>query len=220
MLTGFITIAFRTQRSLIFSRWFNQKWNLPIYNGKTNIAINDTNYIKFLCLLLLGYWHSAISSFRYSWIYYTALSSNQILLLSLSTYYLKNMQVAGFLVPSYDQLAQLQEIVSIEIRYLGSQRIDFEAYTNRQIQTLMSKYTNAFDFILLESSQTTLAGHRAHKIDCIFTYKRNNRYMRSIEFWTIEKDRSYHISYETYSLDYLTLLPVIQKMITSFQILV
>jgi curved DNA-binding protein CbpA len=128
-------------------------------------------------------------------------------------------QVLGLLIPAHHRSDQLQEIVSIEIRYLGSDRIDFEAYTNRQIKTLMTRHTNAFDFILLESSQTTLAGRRAHMVDYIYTYKRNNRYLRSIEFWTIERGRSYHISYETYSLDYLTLLPVIQKMITSFQIL-
>ena len=83
----------------------------------------------------------------------------------------------------------------------------------------MVRHKTAFDFILLESSQTILADHYAHKIDYIFTYKRKARYLRSMEFWTILKDRAYHISYESYSIDYLNLLPIIEKMITSFQII-
>jgi hypothetical protein len=129
-------------------------------------------------------------------------------------------QVAGLLIPSYDQPGQLREIVSIQIEYLGSHTIDFDAYTKRQIHELIARHKNAFDLILLEAAQTILANRRAHKIDYVFTYRRNNRYFRSMEFWTIEKDKSYHISYESYSIDYLNLLPVIEKMITSFQILV
>jgi hypothetical protein len=45
-------------------------------------------------------------------------------------------QVVGFLIPSYNQRGQLREIVSIQIKYLGSYAIDFEAYTKRQIYEL------------------------------------------------------------------------------------
>jgi curved DNA-binding protein CbpA len=107
-------------------------------------------------------------------------------------------QVVGFMTRSYDEPHQLQELLSIEIKYLGSNNIEFEAYTKRQMQELMTRHADAFDFILLESSQLRLAGRRAYKIDYIFTYKRKNKYLRSVEFWTIDKDRAYHISYDTY----------------------
>jgi hypothetical protein len=118
-------------------------------------------------------------------------------------------QVVGFIIPSHDHLNQLREIASIEIRYLASHEIDFEAYTKRQIQNLGKRHADVFEFILLESSQATLAHRRVHKIDYIFTYKRNNPYSRSIELWTIEKGRAYHISYEAYSFEYLTFLPLL-----------
>lgn len=50
------------------------------------------------------------------------------------------------------------------------------------MQELMTRNADAFDFILLESSQLTLAGRHAYKIDYIFTYKRKNKYLRSVEF--------------------------------------
>lgn len=128
-------------------------------------------------------------------------------------------QVVGFLIPPFNQPGQLREIVSIQIKYLGSYTIDFQAYTKRQINELMARHKNAFDFILLESCQTILGNHPAHKIDYIFTYRRKTRYLRSMEFWTIQKDRAYHISYESYSIDYLNLMPIIEKMITSFQVM-
>ena len=57
-------------------------------------------------------------------------------------------QVVGFLIPSYNQPGQLREIVSIQIKYLGSYTIDFEAYTKRQIYELTARHKNAFDFIV------------------------------------------------------------------------
>jgi hypothetical protein len=97
--------------------------------------------------------------------------------------------------------------------------IDFDAYSRRQIDELVAKHSSAFDFILIDSSQTSLSHNRAYKIDYIFTYKHRSPYLRSIEIWTIKGHWAYHISYQTYSYEFLEFLPTIEKMIDSFEII-
>ena len=122
-------------------------------------------------------------------------------------------QVVGFLPD------QVVEKVSIDVKYLHSLSIDLDAYNRRQINELVARHSNAFDFILIKSSQTSLSHSRAFKIDYIFTYKHGNPYLRSIEIWTIKRNWAYHISYQTYSYEYLELLPTVQKMIDSFEVI-
>lgn len=55
-------------------------------------------------------------------------------------------EVVGFLFPSYDEPNQLIERISIEVKYLHSLTIDFDAYNRRQINELVTRYSNAFEF--------------------------------------------------------------------------
>jgi hypothetical protein len=109
--------------------------------------------------------------------------------------------------------------ISIEVKYLHSLTIDFDAYNRRQIDELVTRHSTAFDFILIKSSETSLSNNRAYKIDYIFTYKHGNPYLRSIEVWTVKRNWAFHISYQTYSYEFLEFLPTIQIMIESFEII-
>jgi hypothetical protein len=128
-------------------------------------------------------------------------------------------QIVGFLSPSKDNSGVLHEKVSISIKYLHSDNVGLYAYTNSQMDELIRKYSKAYDFILLESSKVFLAGSPASKLEYVFTYKHGKPYIRSMEIWTIRHTKAYHISYEAYSLEFADYLPIIQKMIDSFEIL-
>ncbi len=54
---------------------------------------------------------------------------------------LRFTEVVGFLLPSYDEPNQLMERVSIEVKYLHSLTIEFDAYNSRQINELLYHLT-------------------------------------------------------------------------------
>lgn len=73
------------------------------------------------------------------------------------------------------------------------------------------------DFKLIESSESTLAGNRAHKI--VFNATDNNGNERtSMQIWTLIDSKAYIITYKAEPKNYTKYLPTIIKMIDSFQI--
>jgi hypothetical protein len=128
-------------------------------------------------------------------------------------------QVLGFFSPSKDDSGTLYEKVAIYIKHLPTENIVLDLYTNSQLIELTRRYSNAHDFILLESSKIFLAGSPAFKLEYVFTYKHGKPYIRSMEVGTIKRNKAYHISYEAYSLEFADYLPVIQKMVNSFEII-
>ncbi len=62
----------------------------------------------------------------------------------------------------------------------------------------------------------TLAGSPAYEINFDYSYLDNNK--KAIEIWTVKDDKVYIIDYVAYEQVYDTTVPVVQKMIESFEI--
>lgn len=69
------------------------------------------------------------------------------------------------------------------------------------------------DFTLIESTPTTLAGRQAHRM----VYDANGRRFMSV--LTVEKDMPYQVLYVAEPSKYDSYLPIVQKMLDSFEIL-
>ena len=62
----------------------------------------------------------------------------------------------------------------------------------------------------------TLAGSPAYEINFDYSYLDNNK--KAIEIWTVKDDKVYIIDYVAYEQVYDITVPVVQKMIESFEI--
>ena len=62
----------------------------------------------------------------------------------------------------------------------------------------------------------TLAGSPAYEINFDYSYLDNNK--KAIEIWTVKDDKVYIIDYVAYEQVYDITVPVVQKMIQSFEI--
>lgn len=81
------------------------------------------------------------------------------------------------------------------------------------------------NFQLIESNITTLANNPAYKIISTFTNSRpggddplHSPQFQTMTIWTIKGDRMYTISYSQTPSEFSRYLPIIQKMIDSFEI--
>ena len=81
------------------------------------------------------------------------------------------------------------------------------------------------NFQLIESNITTLANNPAYKIISTFTNSRpggddplHSPQFQTMTIWTIKGDRMYTISYSQIPSEFSRYLPIIQKMIDSFEI--
>jgi len=99
----------------------------------------------------------------------------------------------------------------ITIEYAPN-NMTFGEYTNGYIKNItMNK-----DYRLINSSGTTLAGNPAHGV--VYYNYQNNENLKWLEVWTIKNDNVYRISFIVEPGRYSDYLPIVQKMLDSFQI--
>jgi hypothetical protein len=103
--------------------------------------------------------------------------------------------------------------LGIEIQHLKSKNISLNNITKIQIKNLTQNHP---DFKLIESTESKIGGNSAHKI--VFTatdYKKNER--QAMQIWTLKGDKAYLITYKAEPEKYAKYLPIIRKMLDSFQ---
>jgi hypothetical protein len=122
--------------------------------------------------------------------------------------------VVNFLSPAGGASNTFREYLIIEVRNLTSQDTSLGQYIDTQIN-LRQALPN---FSLSESTPTSLTGgYPAHKI--VYTY--SNPIVgitKAMEILTIKHDKLYFLSYSGDATKYGIYLPIVQKMIDSFQI--
>jgi eukaryotic-like serine/threonine-protein kinase len=92
--------------------------------------------------------------------------------------------------------------------------ISLAQYANNSLTDLKQSLTS---FKLIESNGNNhIAGLPAYRI--VYTYNDGNNVTKTLETGTIKGDKAYIITYETGMSEYTTFLPIVQKMIDSFQI--
>lgn len=75
------------------------------------------------------------------------------------------------------------------------------------------------NFRIIESNGTTLSGLPAHKITYTYTSDPSlNIHIMSMDIWTIKYDKRYTFSYLDTQAEFLKELPIIKKIVNSFQI--
>ena len=123
--------------------------------------------------------------------------------------------VVNFLSPAGGASNAFREYLIIEVRNLTSQDTSLGQYIDTQIK-LRQALPN---FSLSESTPTSLTGgYPAHKI--IYTY--SNPIVgitKAMDILTIKSDKLYFLSYNADAVKYSKYLPIIQKVIDSFQII-
>ena len=103
--------------------------------------------------------------------------------------------------------------LGIKIQHLKSKNISLNNITKIQIKNLTQNHP---DFKLIESTESKIGGNSAHKV--VFTatdYKKNER--QAMQIWTLKGDKAYLITYKAEPEKYAKYLPIIQKMLDSFQ---
>jgi hypothetical protein len=120
--------------------------------------------------------------------------------------------IVGFLSPKESTLYKSPPAaLSIGIQNLStSQSITVDQYSGAQINLIRQQAS------VLESNTTTLKGNNntlAHKIVYI-----NNEGQKVMQVWTIKGDKAYHITYAANETRYYDYIPLVQKMIDSFEI--
>ena len=103
--------------------------------------------------------------------------------------------------------------LGIKIQHLKSKNISLNNITKIQIKNLTQNHP---DFKLIESTESKIGGNSAHKV--VFTatdYKKNER--QAMQIWTLKGDKAYLITYKAEPGKYAKYLPIIQKMLDSFQ---
>ena len=104
--------------------------------------------------------------------------------------------------------------LGIKVQNLASKNISLNEITKVQIKNLTQNHP---DFKLIESTGSMLAGNLAHKI--VFNATDNKEHERkAMQIWTLKGDKAYLITYKAEPGKYSKYLPIIQKMLDSFQI--
>lgn len=90
--------------------------------------------------------------------------------------------------------------------------------TLQKFNTVLNNTLRQPGIKIIESNPTTLAGNPAHKI--VFLPPTNNVPFKfeTMLVWTVKNDKVYIVSYNAEAARYPTYLPIIQKMINSFEI--
>ena len=104
--------------------------------------------------------------------------------------------------------------LGVKVQHMkSSKNISLNEITNVQIKNLTQDHP---DFKLIESTDYKAGGNNAHKI--VFTAtddKKNER--KAMQIWTLRGDKAYLITYKAEPGKYSRYLPIIQKMVDSFQ---
>lgn len=104
--------------------------------------------------------------------------------------------------------------LGVKVQYMtSSKNISLNEITKVQIKNLTQDHP---DFKLIESTDYKLGGNNAHKI--VFTATDNKKNERkAMQIWTLRGDKAYLITYKAEPGKYTRYLPMIQKMVDSFQ---
>ena len=107
------------------------------------------------------------------------------------------------------------ETVNIAMENLPpEENITLDAYSTIQISDLTQSATN---FDLKESTPTILAGIPAYKI--VYSEILQQAPLQVMQVWAIKDNKAYVLTYIAEAPKYSTYLPVVQKMIDSFEII-
>ena len=104
--------------------------------------------------------------------------------------------------------------LGVKVQHMtSSKNISLNEITKVQIKNLTQDHP---DFKLIESTDYKLGGNNAHKI--VFTATDNKKNERkAMQIWTLRGDNAYLITYKAEPGKYSRYLPIIQKMVDSFQ---
>jgi eukaryotic-like serine/threonine-protein kinase len=104
--------------------------------------------------------------------------------------------------------------LGVKVQHMkSSKNISLNEITKVQIKNLTQGHP---DLKLIESTDYKVGGNNAHKI--VFTAtddKKNER--KAMQIWTLRGDKAYLITYKAEPGKYSRYLPIIQKMVDSFQ---
>lgn len=104
--------------------------------------------------------------------------------------------------------------LGLKVQELTSQNVSLQEVTKVQMSEL--KKTN-LDLEFSESTSTTLAGKPAHKV--VLSATDNNQVQRkALQLWTVIDNKAILITYKAQPDKYSSYLPIIEKMINSFQV--
>ena len=114
----------------------------------------------------------------------------------------------------------LSSFMSVSVENLSDTSKTLDVMTKQNVDLANKTLPN---FKLIESNITTLANNPAYKIVSTFINSGLSDPLHSPPFqtmtiWTIKGDRMYTISYSQITSEFSTYLPIIQKMIDSFEI--
>ena len=104
--------------------------------------------------------------------------------------------------------------LGVKVQNLHSRNVTLGTVTKVQIENLTQNYP---DFVLLESTSTTLANNPGHKI--VFTATdADGHQRRAMQVWMVNGDKAYLITYKALPEKYSEYLPLAQGMIDSFKL--
>ena len=116
----------------------------------------------------------------------------------------------------------LTSFMTISVENLSGTIRTLDVLTKQNVDLANKTLPN---FQLIESNITTLANNPAYKIISTFTNSRSggddplhSPQFQTMTIWTIKGDRMYTISYSQIPSEFSRYLPIIQKMIDSFEI--
>lgn len=105
--------------------------------------------------------------------------------------------------------------LGVKVQNLHSRNVTLGTVTKVQIENLTQ---NNPDFVLLESTSTTLANNLGHKI--VFTATdADGHQRRAMQVWMVNVDKAYLITYKALPDKYSEFLPLAQRMIDSFKLI-
>jgi len=104
--------------------------------------------------------------------------------------------------------------LGVKVQNLHSRNVTLGTVTKVQIENLTQ---NNPDFVLLESTSTTIANNPGHKI--VFTATdADGHQRRAMQVWMVNVDKAYLITYKALPDKYSEFLPLAQRMIDSFKL--
>jgi eukaryotic-like serine/threonine-protein kinase len=103
--------------------------------------------------------------------------------------------------------------LAVKIQNLASKNTSLNEITRVQIKNLTQNHP---DFKLIESTKSMLAGIVAHKIVFIATDNSGHE-RKAMQIWALKGYRAYLLTYKAQPEEFSHYLPLVQKMIDSFQ---
>ena len=103
--------------------------------------------------------------------------------------------------------------LGVKVQNLASKNTSLNEITKMQIKNLTQNHP---DFKLIESTKSMLAGIVAHKIVFIATDNSGHE-RKAMQIWTLKDGRAYLLTYKAQPEEFSHYLPLVQKMIDSFQ---